>query len=112
MKNNYSIEERNRIVEEYLPSVEATIQRNSALIRAARLDREDVYQQLSLRLILAVGAYDTEQGGLKGFILGQLHDELLNCAKPQARYGLVDAPADLRGDSFVSMDAGTCALAA
>ena len=43
MKNNYSLAERNRIVEEYLPYVDQVIRRNKALIRAARLEYDDVY---------------------------------------------------------------------
>ena len=38
MKNNYSLAERNRIVEEDLPSVDQVIRRNNALIRAGRLE--------------------------------------------------------------------------
>ena len=42
MRNNYSIKERNRIVEEHLWCVKAVMKQNDALIRAARLDRDDV----------------------------------------------------------------------
>ena len=38
MKNNYSLAERNRIVEEYLPYVDQVIRINSALVREARLE--------------------------------------------------------------------------
>ena len=48
MKNHYSIAERNRIVEENLYRIDDAIRRNWALIRAAHLDRDDVYQQLAL----------------------------------------------------------------
>ena len=50
MKNNYSLAERNRIVEEYLPYVDQVIRRNRGLMRAARLEYDDVYQQLSSAL--------------------------------------------------------------
>ena len=40
MKNNYSIAERNRIVEENLHWIDKIIQRNAALMRAAHLDYE------------------------------------------------------------------------
>lgn len=36
MKNNYSFDERNRIVEENLHLIESTIHRNRALMKAAR----------------------------------------------------------------------------
>ena len=44
MKNNYSIAERNRIVEEHLYCIDRVIRQNYTLIRAAHLDRDDVYQ--------------------------------------------------------------------
>ena len=68
MKHNYSIAERNRIVEEYLPYVNQVIRRNRALMRAARLEYDDVYQQLSLRLIRAVSTYDPDKGELGAHI--------------------------------------------
>lgn len=38
MKNNYSIAERNRIVEEHLWCIDRVIRKNRSLMRAARLD--------------------------------------------------------------------------
>ena len=38
MKNNYSIAERNRIVEENLHWIDKTIRRNTGLMRAVHLD--------------------------------------------------------------------------
>ena len=61
MNNNYSLAERNRIVEEYLPYIELMIRKNRALMRSAKLEYDDVYQQLSLRLIRAVNTYDPEK---------------------------------------------------
>lgn len=43
MKNNYSIAERNRIVEEHLWCIDRVIRKNRSLMRAARLDYDDVY---------------------------------------------------------------------
>lgn len=40
MKNNYSIAERNRIVEEHLWCIDRVIRKNRSLMRAARLDYE------------------------------------------------------------------------
>ena len=105
MKNSYTIEERNRIVEEHLWCVRAVMKQNGELIRAARLDRDDVYQQLCLRLILAVGRYDPEKSELKTHVFQQLRYELLSCKSPQLVYGVKDAPKDMRGDSFLSLDA-------
>ena len=102
MKNNYSIAERNRIVEENLHHIDKTIRRNRALIKAAHLDRDDVYQQLALRLIRAVAGFDPEKGSLEQHIAAQLQYEILNCS--QSRYGFTQAPYDLRG-AVVSLEA-------
>ena len=48
MKNTYSLAERNRIVEEYLPYVDQVIRRNRALMRASRLEYDDVSQVKTL----------------------------------------------------------------
>ena len=85
MKNNYSLAERNRIVEENLYRIKNTIRRNRALMEAAHLDYDDVYQQLALRLIRCVAGFDPEKG------------ELLNCKDSRALYGFTCAPRDLRG---------------
>ena len=66
MKNNYSLAERNRIVEENLYRIKNTIRRNRALMKAARLDYDDVYQQLAIRLIRCVEGFDPEKGELQG----------------------------------------------
>ena len=82
MKNNYSIAERNRIVEENLHWIGKIIQRNAALMRAAHLDYDDVYQDLAIRLI---------------------QYEMLNCKDSRRRYGFTAAPRDLRG-AVISLD--------
>lgn len=110
MKNNYSLAERNRIVEENLYRINATIRRNRALMKAARLDYDDVYQQLAIRLIRCVAGFDPEKGELGAHINAQLQYELLNCKGSRSRYGFTGAPRDLRG-VVVSLDA-CCELAA
>ncbi len=97
MKNKYSIAERNRIVEEHLPRIDRIIRRNCALIRAAHLDRDDVYQELAIRLIGCVENFDPEKGTLEKHIDAQLQYELLNCKDSRRRYGFTHAPYDLRG---------------
>lgn len=44
MKNNYSIAQRNAIVEDHLWCIDSIIQKNRPLMRAARLEYDDVYQ--------------------------------------------------------------------
>lgn len=62
MKNNYSIAQRNAIVEDHLWCIDSIIQKNRPLMRAARLEYDDVYQQLAIRLIKAVAGYDPDSG--------------------------------------------------
>lgn len=80
MKNTYSILERNRIVEEHLWCIDSVMRKNHALIRAARLDYEEVYQQLALRLIRAVETFDPDKGVLRIHILAQLKAQYLQQA--------------------------------
>lgn len=97
MKNNYSLAERNRIVEENLYRIKNTIRRNRALMEAVRLDYDDVYQQLAIRLIRCVEGFDPEKGKLGQHINAQLQYELLNCKDSRTLYGFTRAPRDLRG---------------
>ena len=103
MKNNYSIAERNRIVEENLHWIGKIIQRNAALMRAAHLDYDDVYQDLAIRLIRCVSGFDPDKGELEQHIMAQLQYELLNCKDSRRRYGFTAAPRDLRG-AMISLD--------
>ena len=47
MKNNYSIAQRNAIVEANLWCIDSVIRQNRPLMRAARLEYDDVYCGLS-----------------------------------------------------------------
>lgn len=105
MKNTYSILERNRIVEEHLWCIDSVMRKNHALIRAARLDYGEVYQQLALRLIRAVETFDPDKGVLRIHILAQLKYELLSCKTPRRLYGITHAPADFQGRELISLDA-------
>ena len=104
MKNNFTISQRNAIVENHLWCVNAVMKQNSALIRAAKLDADDVYQELALRLIRAVMSYDPEKGNLAQHIFAQLHFELLNCKRPYRLHGITGMPAESRGN-VISLDA-------
>jgi len=104
MKNNYSITERNCIVEENLPMIDKTIRRNYALMKAAHLDYEDVYQDLAVRLIRCVETYDPDKGTLYTYIHSQLQHELLNCKAPRKLTGITGAPVDFRWGSILSLD--------
>ena len=80
MKNNFTISQRNAIVENHLWCIKTVMKQNRALIRAAKLDTDDVYQQLALRLIRAVMSYDPEKGNLEQHIFAQLRMELQKTA--------------------------------
>ena len=96
MNNNYTIAERNKIVEEHLWCINAVMKQNRGLIRAARLDSDDVYQQLAERLIRAVRTFEPEKGDFLKYIFHQLHYELLDMKTPRALYGITNAPAEHR----------------
>ena len=98
-----SIDQRNEIVEANLWCIDAVIRANYALMQAARLDYGDVYQWLALRLIQAVSKYDPDKGALRKHIFAQLQYELLSCKGSRRRYGLTEAPWDLRG-AVVSLE--------
>ncbi len=105
MKNNYSLAERNRIVEEHLSCIDEVIRRNRALMIAAHLDYDDVYQELAVRLIRCVESFDPDKGQLKKYIKAQLQYELLNCKDSRRQYGFTHAPCDLRG-TVISLNTG------
>ncbi len=105
MKNNYTVAQRNRIVEEHLWCIDSVINENAALIRAAHLDRDDVYQQLAVRLIRAVEGFDPDKGKLDQHIFAQLRYELLNCKRTYRLTGITGAPADHRKCKVISLEA-------
>lgn len=104
MKNTYSIATRNAIVEAHLHCIDKVIRRNRALIRAAHMARDDVYQQLAVRLIKAVDSFDPEKGTLEQHIYAQLQYEMLNCKRPYRLHGVTGLPANYRGCQIVSIE--------
>lgn len=105
MKNNYSIAQRNAIVEDHLWCIDSIIQKNRPLMRAARLEYDDVYQQLALRLIKAVTGYDPEKGTLQQHIFAQLKYELMDCKAAYRLCGMTGAPRDFGRDNVISLEA-------
>ena len=70
-----TIPQRNSLVQEYLWCIDSVIKQNYSLLKAAHLDRDDVYQSLAMRLIRAVELYDPENEAgksLKGYIFMSL----------------------------------------
>lgn len=105
MKNSYTIAQRNVIVEDHLWCIDSVIRKNRPLMRAARLEYDDVYQQLAIRLIKAVSGFDPEKGNLQQHIFCQLKYELLSCKTPLRLCGVKDAPKEFRKGDIISMDA-------
>ena len=95
MKNNYSIAQRNAIVEANLWCIDSVIRQNRPLMRAARLEYDDVYQQLALRLIKTVAGYDPEK----------LKYELLSCRSAYRLCGMTGTPHSFRKSHIISIDA-------
>ena len=104
MKANFTIAERNAVVERCLPLIDRVMDCHRDLIKTARMERDDVYQQLAERMICAVDAYDTAKGELEGCLETQLERELFNCAHPRRLYGMTDAPLALRKNRVISLD--------
>ena len=96
--------ERNRIVEEHLWCIHAVIRENAPLIKAAHLDQDDVFQQLSLRLIRAVERFDPRKGKLNQHIFAQLRYELLHCKSTYHTTGITDAPSHFRSSNVISFE--------
>ena len=105
MKGISTVAQRNVIVEEHLPCIVSVMRQNYGLIQAARMEWDDVYQQLAVRLIRAVDTFDSDKGKLEQHIYSQLKYELLSCKNPRRLYGLTNAPAELRRGTFVSFEA-------
>lgn len=90
-----TIPQRNSLVQEYLWCIDSVIRQNDSLIKAAHLDRDDVYQSLAMRLIRAVESYNPENATgktLKGYIFMSLRFALRTCSSAQAQYGFRGAP--------------------
>ena len=65
MKNNYSIVQRNALVEDHLWCINSFMEKNRKLVKATGMEHDDVFQQLALRLIKAVAGYDPDKGALQ-----------------------------------------------
>lgn len=104
MKNSYSIAERNRIVEAHLYCIDKVMERNHILMEKACLDKDDVYQQLAVRLIMAVTDFDPKKGRLKQHIYAQLQYEFLRCKAPQTLCGMTGLPENYRRTNMLSFE--------
>ena len=90
MKTNNYIAERNRVVEEHLWCIDAVMASNPKAVRRTRMEREDVYQQLALRLVQAVDRFDPSKAELKTHIFSELKAELLSCGMTHGRPAILE----------------------
>jgi len=98
-----TIEDRNYLFEEKAYLVNVTMNKHHALIRACRMEDDDVYQQLSLRLLDAIGKYDQAKcPNMDAYLTLQLRYELLNMKACSKRTGIPGAPR--KGFSLLSLD--------
>ena len=104
MNNNYSLTQRNELVEKYLWCIDTVIRKNRQLLRSTHLEYDDVYQQLALRLIKAVAGFDPQKGTLQQHIFAQLKYELLNCGSAYCLFGLTGAPRGYHKDDMISLE--------
>lgn len=103
MKTVISIEERNSIVVKHLPMIDKVMNEHRHIVRIARMERDDIYQQLAERMINAVDAYDARDGEMEGYLETQLERELFNCAHLRRSYARAEAqtaPIGNRAASF------------
>ena len=92
MNNNYTIAQRNALVEKYLWCIDTVIRKNRPLMRAAQLEYD------------AVAGFDPQNGTLQQHIFAQLKYELLNCKSAYRLCGLTGAPKEYRKSDMVSLD--------
>jgi len=83
---NYTFEEKRYIIGNVM-------YRKAAMIRAARLDRDDVYQELSLRMLQLLDAYDPERCcNLDAYLTEMLKYHLYSLNRGSKRAGMPEAP--------------------
>jgi hypothetical protein len=88
-------DDRNFYFEEKEHLINMTVNRHRALIRACRLEDDDVYQQLSVRLLDAVEKYDPAKcPNMDAYLMLQLRYELLNMKACSKLTGVTGAPKD------------------
>ena len=97
-------ENRNRLFEEKAHLINVTMNKHRVLIRACRMELDDVYQDLSIRLLSAIDKYDpTKCPNMDAYLTLQLRYEILNMKVCSKRTGMTGAPK--KGFSLMSLDA-------
>lgn len=104
MKNNYSIVQRNALVEDHLWCINSFMEKNRKLVKATGMEHDDVFQQLALRLIKAVAGYDPDKGALQQHIFAQFKYELLDCKAAHRICGMTHVPGAVSRDHILSLE--------
>lgn len=104
MKNNYSIVQRNALVEDHLWCINSFMEKNRKLVKATGMEHDDVFQQLALRLIMAVAGYDPDKGALQQHIFAQFKYELLDCKAARRICGMTHVPGAVSRDHILSLE--------
>ena len=92
-----SIEDRNYLFEEKVYLVNVTMNKYRGLIRACRMEDEDVYQELSLRLLNAIADYSPAKcPDMDAYLMLQMRCCLLNLKAHSKRAGVPEFSGRLR----------------
>ena len=85
--------ERNRLFEEKSPLIDQTMGAHNQLIQGYRLCRDDVRQELALRMLECLDRYDPGLcPNLDAWLVKQLRYALLHQTAPSKRFGIPNAP--------------------
>ena len=96
---------RNAKFEEYYGLIDAVMRKNYGLIKMCGIAEDDVHQDLSIRMLEALGRYDSALNpNITAYLKQQLKYELLGMAAPSKRFGIPGAPRK-KPFSVLSLDA-------
>ena len=96
---------RNAYFTEKAHLIEEVMRRHYRMIRACRMEEEDVYQSLSLRMLEDLDAYLVDRNpNLDAYLRQRLGYEMFHLALPSRRYGIPGAPKMARLE-ILSLDA-------
>jgi len=91
-------------IEEYQNILSGCIARNLPLIMALQLEIEDVKQDLYVRLLKAIGRFDTDRcRSMPMYLKHELQYEILDIRRRHKPHGMVGVPKDKRLDT-ISLD--------
>jgi DNA-directed RNA polymerase specialized sigma24 family protein len=86
-------DERNSLCEEKYHLIDVTVKKHSRLIRAARMDEDDVRQDLAVRMIQALDKYDPARcSNMDAYLILQLRYCLLHMKECGRLFGMPYAP--------------------